>query len=66
MPPSGAAAPLLGVLKARISASGLCSILWEGRWRQCLVGVGLRTQLQAPGMATAIGAELMYIGEMDS
>ena len=71
-PPSGAApppahpAPLLGVLKARISASGLCSILWEGRWRQCLVGVGLRTQLQAPGMATAIGAELMYIGEMDS
>lgn len=50
----------MGLLKARLSASGLFSLLWEGYWRRCLVSVGLRTQLPTPAGST-LGVEIMYL-----
>ena len=50
----------MGALKARLSASGLFSLLWEGYWHRCLVSVGLRSQLPTPASST-LGVEVMYL-----
>jgi len=50
----------MGALKARLSASGLFSLLWEGYWHRCLVSVGLRSQLPTPASST-LGVEIMYL-----
>lgn len=50
----------MGALKARLSASGLFSLLWEGYWRRCLVSVGLRSQLPTPA-SSVLGVEIMYL-----
>ncbi|WFD33194.1 Mitochondrial distribution and morphology protein 10 [Malassezia cuniculi] len=56
---------MLGVIKGRVSANGIVAFLWEGRWRQCIMSVGLKTRMQ-PSRKTlqpVLGLELMYIGD---
>ena len=64
-PPTRGTDGILGVLKTRISASGVCSFLWEGRWRDFLVGIGLRAHFESSPQIRVhsnVGAEFMYIG----
>ncbi|WFD31582.1 Mitochondrial distribution and morphology protein 10 [Malassezia sp. CBS 17886] len=62
---SGALPNLLGVIKARVSASGMLSVLWEGRWSRNLVSVGLQSNLHVPELAaaSALGVEIVYVGD---
>ncbi|WFD03056.1 Mitochondrial distribution and morphology protein 10 [Malassezia obtusa] len=56
--------PLHGLLKLRMSASGLFALLWEGRWNRCLVSVGLQTHVSMhPKLAAAstLGAEIVFV-----
>lgn len=64
-PAAGSATPTLyGLLKVRMSASGLLALLWEGHWNHCLVSVGLQTQLTlrpTPSATSTLGAEIVYV-----
>lgn len=56
---------MLGLIKGRISTAGIAALLWEGRWRQCIMSVGLRTRMQPSRrmLEPVLGIELMYIGD---
>jgi distribution and morphology protein 10 len=51
-----AAAPLLGILKARLSSSGVLALLWEGRLHSTLVSFGLRADVSAAALRHAPNA----------
>lgn len=56
---------VLGVIKGRVSTSGVVAFLWEGHWRQFLMSVGLRTRMQPSRrlLQPVLGIELMYVGD---
>lgn len=56
---------MLGLIKGRISTAGIVALLWEGRWRQCIMSVGLKTRMQPSRkmLEPVLGLELMYIGD---
>lgn len=45
----------LGVLKARISTSGIVALMWCGRLRNCLVSAGIRGDLAASSLGSGGG-----------
>lgn len=62
-PPATPATSLfLGLLKARISTSGIFSLLWEGHWRRCLVSVGLQSNLLSHAVSN-LGVEIKYLSD---
>ncbi|PWN42633.1 hypothetical protein IE81DRAFT_116818 [Ceraceosorus guamensis] len=68
---SGTVAPLLALIKARISTSGVLSLLWEGRMRNTLLSFGIRADVSPSALASnesrnhgnalrSIGMEITY------
>lgn len=62
----------LGVLKARISTSGIAALLWEGKMRNCLVSVGIRGDVSSNeamgGLGSgkplrAVGIDVIYFSQ---
>ena len=60
--PSASTSMFLGLLKARLSMSGILSLLWEGHWRRCLVSVGLQSHLQSHAVSH-LGVEIKYLSD---
>jgi distribution and morphology protein 10 len=67
-PPSS----IFGVLKARVSTSGIVALMWEGRLRNCLVSLGVRGDLSSfdgvSGLGTqspirGVGIDVMYFSQ---
>ncbi|PWN35746.1 uncharacterized protein FA14DRAFT_145717 [Meira miltonrushii] len=66
------ASSALGVLKARISTSGIAALLWEGKMRNCLVSVGIRGDVSSNeamgGLGSgrplrAVGIDVIYFSQ---
>lgn len=55
----------IGVLKARLSTSGIIALLWEGRLRNCLVSFGVKADLSPSQYTTqkdSAGAGSGFVG----
>lgn len=52
----------LGQIKARLSTSGILSLLWEGHWRRCLVSVGLQSHFLSQAVSH-LGVEIKYLSD---
>lgn len=59
-----ATTPYLGILKARLSATGLLALLWEGAWHRCLLSVGVKASLSSlQPTPPLLGVEVLYLSD---
>lgn len=64
---------VIGILKGRISTTGMVALLWESRLRNCLVSVGIRGDLSASSPSNtlsttplrSVGVDVLYFSQSE-